>query len=1161
MRDDASVLHLDLDAFFAAVEQRDKPSLRHKPVVVGGIGPRGVVATASYEARRFGVHSAMSTAEARSRCPHAAYLSPRFEVYRRSSERVLTRLREVSSLVEPLSLDEAFIDLAPCPDVDRTVAGVRFFAEGLREDVKRLTGGLTASVGIGSSKLIAKIASELAKPDGCMVVAPGTEHDVLRPPSVTVIPGVGPATAELLRRLGVVTVADLESVSNSELVHLLVPAHGASLFRLARADDDRAVQAEREAKSISVEDTFDSDLVDIMLLNAVIERMSARVADRLNAVRLSGRTVVLKVRRHDFSTYTRSTTLPGPTDDRRVIAGQAARLLREIDTSDGVRLLGVGVSGLTDWIQDDLFTQPGEAPECITAEEPTAVSPPGQPPRRWWPGADVVHAEHGCGWVWGAGRGRVTVRFETAKTPAGPVRTFRDDDPALTFVDMLSPDPPDNVTLMTPLQRPRAPLAKRVPTFRTHHGDTVEDPYDWLRDKDDPEVIAHLEAENAYTEAMTSHLADLRSAIFDEIKSRTQETDLSVPNRRGSWWYYSRTQEGQQYPLHCRCPVADPDDWTPPTLAADVDVPDEQLLLDGNEEARGHDFFAIGTFSVSPDGHLLAYSVDTTGAERFTLRAKDLRTMTVLEDEIPDTFYASAWSLDGSRLFYLTVDASWRPCRVWRHRVGSSAAEDVMLYEEADERFWLGLGSTRSDRYVVVSASSKITSEVRVLEVANPDAELRVVAARREGVEYSIEHAVVAGQDTFLILHNAEAENFALAAAPVDDAGPDQWRTVIEHRPDTRLERVSAFADHIAVGLRRDALSRVAVMRLVAEGYDEPREIEFDEELFGCDLGDNPEWHQPLLRIVFTSFVTPLTVYDFDISSAELFLRKRKPVLGGYDPAQYEQHREWATAVDGTLVPISVVNRIGVARDGTAPCLLYGYGSYEISIEPSFDIARLSLLDRGVVYAVAHIRGGGELGRAWYEDGRILAKANTFTDFVACARYLADSGVTSAQRLVAVGGSAGGLLMGAALNLAPDAFAGVLAVVPFVDALTTILNPSLPLTVQEWDEWGDPLHDPAVYAYMKRYTPYENVAAKAYPPVLAVTSLNDTRVYYVEPAKWVARLRATKTDDSPILLKTEMVAGHGGKSGRYEAWKEQAFMYAWVLDVLGSEQQAKTTHS
>jgi len=704
---------------------------------------------------------------------------------------------------------------------------------------------------------------------------------------------------------------------------------------------------------------------------------------------------------------------------------------------------------------------------------------------------------------------------------------------------------------MTTSDTPSPPVAKKVPYERTHHGDTVSDPYEWMRHKEDPEVIAHLEAENAYSEALTSHLGDLREAIFTETKDRTLETDLSVPSRRGRWWYYSRTVEGQQYALHCRCPVADPDDWTPPPLDAAAERPGEQVLLDGNTEAAGHEFFALGTFDVSPDDHLLAYSVDTTGAERFTLRFKDLDTGTVLDDQVPDIFYSSAWSLDGGTLFYLTVDESWRPFRVWRHRLGSDAAQDDVVFEESDEHYWVGLGATRSQRYVIIQTASKVTSEVHVLDAAEPDSAPKVVAPRRAGVEYSVEHAVVNGDDRFLILHNEGAKNFALAEAPVDDPDRHNWRPVLEHRPDTRLEAVSAFAGHLAVNLRRDALPRVAVMRLT-DGYGPLQELEFDEQLFSCATGVNPEWKQPFLRIGFSSFVTPATVYDYDVAADRLLLRKRQPVLGGYDPADYEQHREWATAPDGTRVPISVVCRAGTPRDGSAPCLLYGYGSYEISVDPSFDIPRLSLLDRGVIFAVAHVRGGGEMGRDWYEGGKQLTKVNTFTDFVACARHLVERGWTQPQRLVATGASAGGLLVGAALNLAPGAFAGVLAVVPFVDALTTILDPSLPLTVTEWDEWGNPLHDPAVYAYMKGYTPYENIAAADYPPVLAMTSLNDTRVLYVEPAKWVARLRDTTTDHAPVLLKTEMVAGHGGKSGRYEAWRERAYMYAWVLDTTGA---------
>ncbi len=700
------------------------------------------------------------------------------------------------------------------------------------------------------------------------------------------------------------------------------------------------------------------------------------------------------------------------------------------------------------------------------------------------------------------------------------------------------------------------PVAKRVPLERTHHGDTFIDHYEWLRDKDDPEVIAYLEAENAWTAHQNSHLDDLRQHVFEEIKGRVQETDLSVPARRGEWWYYSRTVEGKQYSISCRCPVDSPDDWTPPSLEADTDIPGEQVLLDGNVEAEGHDFFSVGTFTVSPDGSRLAYAVDISGAERFTLRVKDLRTQELLADAIEDTYYGATWSLDASTLFYTTVDDAWRPYRVWKHRLGTAADTDDIVFEESDQRFGVRVGSTRSDRYIMIEAASKITSEVRFVDAATPDADFTVVSARRVGVEYSVEHAVVSGEDRFLVLHNDGAENFQLAEAPVTSPGPDSWRTVIAHRDDTRLESVDAFAGHVVVGFRRAALTRLSVLPLEDDGYGEAHEIEFEEELFTSGAGSNPEWAQPLFRLGYGSYVTPSTVYDYDVAAGELILRKQQPVLGGYDATDYEQHREWATAADGTQIPISVVCRRGVPRDGSAPALIYGYGSYEISMDPGFDVARLSLLDRGMVFAVAHIRGGGEMGRAWYENGKTLTKKNTFTDFVDSARHLVTSRWTSTDRLVALGGSAGGLLMGAVLNLAPDAFAGVVAAVPFVDALTSILDPSLPLTVIEWDEWGDPLHDAEVYAYIKSYTPYENLEAKDYPPILAITSLNDTRVLYVEPAKWVAALRATKTGDSALLLKTEMSAGHGGVSGRYEAWKERAYEYAWIIDTAGAKHDA-----
>ena len=699
-----------------------------------------------------------------------------------------------------------------------------------------------------------------------------------------------------------------------------------------------------------------------------------------------------------------------------------------------------------------------------------------------------------------------------------------------------------------------APIAERRPITRSHHGDDFVDDYEWMRDKEDPATLAYLEAENAYTDDATAHLEPLRQQIFDEIKSRTLETDLSVPTRHGQWWYYARTVEGQQYAIRCRCAVTDPDDWTPPSLetgdaGSEATLPGEEVLLDSNLEAEGHEFFSLGAFSISDDENFLAYSVDTQGDERYTIRVKDLRTGEVLPDEITGASAGATWSASGSHLFYTTVDDAWRPFRVWRHAMGSTG-DDVIVHEESDERYFIGVGRTHSEKYLVIGMSSKITSEYRVLEADDPEGEFRVVLPRRDGVEYSLEHAVIGGEDRFVILHNEGALNFELVTVPVDD--PTNRTVVIAGSDTTRLEDIDVFARHLVVSFRRDALSRIGTIAIGADGLGELQEIDFGEELFTSGVGANAEWDPPLIRVGVGSFVTPSSVYDFDPETRELILRKQAPVLGGYDPAEYEQHRSWAVADDGTRVPISIVCRKDTPRDGTAPALIYGYGSYEASMDPGFSVMRLSLLDRGFVFAIAHVRGGGELGRHWYDDGKQLHKKNTFTDFIACARHLVADGWTSADRLIAEGGSAGGLLMGAVANLAPDAFAGIVAAVPFVDALTTILDPSLPLTVIEWDEWGNPLDDPEVYAYMKSYTPYENVGAHDYPAILAVTSLHDTRVMFVEPAKWVARLRATATGDAPVLLKTEMHAGHGGVSGRYASWTERAWELAWIIDTAGA---------
>ena len=715
---------------------------------------------------------------------------------------------------------------------------------------------------------------------------------------------------------------------------------------------------------------------------------------------------------------------------------------------------------------------------------------------------------------------------------------------------------PEAEPVASPVQ---PPAAQRVPHERTHHGDTFVDDYEWLRDKESPDTLAYLEAENAWTEARTAHLAGLRETIYGEIKARTQETDLSVPSRIGAYWYYGRSVEGQQYGISCRCPAADtggPEDWAPPELTPDVDVPGEEVLLDVNALAEGHDFFSLGAASVSPDGTLLAFSTDTVGHERFLLQVKDLRTGQVLPDQVPDTLGGATWDLEGTTLFYTTVDEAWRPDKVWRHVLGTPVAEDVVVHHETDERFWTSVGRTRSDRLLVIGSGSKTTTEFRVLDAADPTGEFRVVAPRRQGVEYSIEHAVIGGEDRLLVLHNEDAENYTIATAPLDATSHEQWEPLIPHDPAVRLEDVDAFAGHLVVSQRSEGLTQLRVIELSEAGLGDDYLVRFDDPVYTVGSGGNPEFTQPTIRLGYTTMATPPAVYDFDVRTRTLHLRKRTPVLahpehGPFDPSRYEQHRLWASAPDGTQVPVSLVLPAGAPRDGSTPFLLYGYGSYEDSMDPYFTISRLSLLDRGVGFAIAHVRGGGEMGRRWYDEGKLLAKRNTFTDFVACADHLVAEGWTSHDRLVAEGGSAGGLLMGAVANLAPEKFAGIVADVPFVDPLTTILDPSLPLTVVEWEEWGNPLDDPEVYTYMKGYSPYENVEAKRYPPILAETSLHDARVLYVEPAKWVARLRAVALETDDVLLKTQMSAGHGGVSGRYNAWRDRAFSLAWILDRMG----------
>ncbi|KGN33130.1 protease [Knoellia sinensis KCTC 19936] len=709
---------------------------------------------------------------------------------------------------------------------------------------------------------------------------------------------------------------------------------------------------------------------------------------------------------------------------------------------------------------------------------------------------------------------------------------------------------------MTPIPSP--PIAATREHIREHHGDRVTDPYEWLRDGEDPAVRAYLDDENAYADSRTAHLKPLRDSIFGEIKQRVLETDLSVPVRSGPWWYYSRTVEGQQYAIHARVPVTDP--ASRPVVAADAAPEGEQVIVDGNAEAGDSEFFSIGALAVSPDHTRLALATDVTGDERFDLVVRDLESGETLDDGIKGIGYGVEFSYDGRTLFYTRLDDAWRPHQLWRHVVGADPSDDVLVHEEADERFWMGIGTSRDDRWIIHALGSKTTSEVRLLDATTPTQDFRVVAPRRDGVEYDVEPA----GDRLLIVHNTDNPDSDLAWAPLGATSHEEWVPLLAAGEGERFLGIDAFDDVAVLSLRREgltALSLLAADPTHESGYAAPVPVSFDEPIYSVGLGDNPERAQSSLQVVYESFVTPRTVLDLDIATGERTILKQQPVLGGVDLNDYVQRREWATASDGTQVPISIVHRSGLEPDGSHPGLLTAYGAYEHSSDPYFSVARLSLLDRGVIHATAHVRGGGEMGRHWYDNGKLLAKPHTFSDTVACADRLVQLGWVAPDRLGLEGGSAGGLLVGAVVNLAPDRFRVAHASVPFVDALTTILRPDLPLTVGEWEEWGNPLEDPEVYAVMKGYTPYENVAAQGYPAILATTSLNDTRVFFTEAAKWVARLRATVTNDQasrPILLRTEMSAGHGGRSGRYAAWEQIAWEWAFVLDQLGATSRLPT---
>ena len=669
------------------------------------------------------------------------------------------------------------------------------------------------------------------------------------------------------------------------------------------------------------------------------------------------------------------------------------------------------------------------------------------------------------------------------------------------------------------------PRAKIVPKEITVHGDTRIDNYFWLRDRSDPDVIAYLEAENRYTEELMAPTKPMQEKLYQEILGRIQETDLSVPVQRDDYFYYTRTEEGKAYAIYCR---------KHGSLEAG-----EEVLLDANVLAEGQKYFRLGNFAVSPDHRLLAYSTDLEGDESHTIFVKVLATGELLPDRIANTYYTLEWANDNRTFFYTVLDETRRPYRVFRHEL--AGVSDELVYQEDDARFALGLSKTRSRKFIFIDLGSPLTSEVRYLQADQPRGEFTIMLPRRQGVEYDASHHA----EYFYVRTNDQAKNFRLMRTHVAAPSDQSWEEVIPARAATTIEGVDSFDDHLIVYERERGLEKICV-RDSAGGFS--HYVQFPDPVYTVGATGNAEYKTKLLRFHYSSLVTPVSVFDYNVETRARDLKKQYEVRGGYDGSQYSSERIFATAPDGAEVPISLVYRKGFERNGASPLLLYGYGSYGHSIDPGFSSDRLSLLDRGFVFAIAHIRGGAELGKQWHDQGKLLSKMNTFTDFIACAEHLITARYTSSDRLAMLGGSAGGLLVGAVLNMRPELFHAAIAKVPYVDTLNTSLDPTLPLTVAEYEEFGNP-QEKQFYDYIKSYAPYENVSRREYPAMLVTAGLNDPRVSYWEPAKWVAKLRALKTGNNVLLLKTNMGSGHFGPSGRYESIKETAFDYAFLLSL------------
>lgn len=673
------------------------------------------------------------------------------------------------------------------------------------------------------------------------------------------------------------------------------------------------------------------------------------------------------------------------------------------------------------------------------------------------------------------------------------------------------------------------PKPKQIPHEVRQHGTVWQDPYFWLRERENPEVIRHLEAENAFTESVMADTQELQEKLYREILSRIKETDLSVPVKLGNYFYYTRTEQGKQYPIHCR---------KKETLEAP-----EQILLDQNVLAEGHTYFRVGVFKISPDHKLLAYSIDTMGSEMYTVHVKNLETGELLKDILPNTYANLEWANDNQTFFYTLLDEAKRPYQLMRHRLGQEPSKDTLVFHEKDESFFLVVYKTSDRQYLMLELASKITTEVHYLKASQPEGKFQIIEPRQKKMEYSADHY----NGTFLILTNDQAQNFRLMEAPVEKPGKSFWKEIIPARADIKIEGLGAVENYWTIYEREKGLTNIRIMDpKTRESYL----IDFPEPVYNAEPTGNLEYRTEILRFDYTSLVTPSSVFDFNMRTRQRELKKQQEVVGGYDASQYTSERIWAKSPDGVQVPVSLVYKKGIKRDGSNPLFLYGYGSYGISMDPGFSSVRLTLLNRGFVFAIAHIRGGGDLGRPWYEEGKFLKKKNTFHDFIAAAETLIREKYTSPEKLVIEGGSAGGMLMGAVVNMRPELFKAVVAKVPFVDVVSTMLDETLPLTVTEYDEWGNP-QDKEFFDAMRAYSPYDNVTSRCYPHMLITGGLNDPRVQYWEPAKWAAKLRDHQTGERLILLKIEMESGHGGPSGRYNYLKEIAFDYAFLFKILG----------